>query len=143
MTERKAARQALATLLESALTGTGKAAQAVYGYLVGDFAGQSPVVVVASSGTARPQMSKRASSARYYVDVYVFVLYSDQGSWSEEDTEDMLDDLEADVAAVVAANRNTSNWAFIEQAERSRTDAVLVGGLEYRRETIPLVMEVY
>ena len=51
ITNRETVRDALGTLLSAALVGTGKPAQAFYGYMVGDFAGQSPVVVLTSSGT--------------------------------------------------------------------------------------------
>ena len=50
---RETARDALAALLETALVGSGLPAQAVYNYQIGDFQGQSPVVVVSSGPSER------------------------------------------------------------------------------------------
>jgi len=100
------------------------------------------VLVLGSAGAQRAQGTKRVQGALLYVDVHVFVLYAD-GAWREAHTEAMLDTIEAGVAAVVHNNQHGAAWNHLRYADRSHTDAVTIGGQEYRREVIPLVMEVY
>ena len=147
---REAVRDAVATLLEDGLTGTGNPVQAVYNHQVGDFAGQSPVVVVSSAGSGRPAMTFSGNRATFWLNVHVFVLYSDEGDWGEDDAEDRLDLIEADIAGIVDTNRGpTDDWQKLGYGERmsgagrSQTGAVVVGGLEYRTELIPLQAEVF
>lgn len=141
-TSRQTVRTGLATLLATELVGSGLPVQAVYSYLVGDFGGQSPVVVVASSGTKRKALTKSAQAGTMLLDVFVFVLYSDGASWSEEDAEASLDEIEELTASVIRANRTTDAWSFIDYDDRSRTDSVVIGGLNYRRERITVAVEV-
>ena len=145
ITNRETKRDALVTLLTAGMVGSGKPAQAVYGYLVGDFAGLSPVVVVASSGSEREQ---RAVTSRqkntFYFTVYSFVLYAENGTdWGEDNCEDRIDLLEKTIAEIISDNRSTTNWAFLEIDGRSEVDSVLIAGNEYRREAMSLVMTVY
>jgi len=146
---RETVRDAVAALLESELTGTGNPVQAVYAYQVGDFGGRSPVVVVSSAGSERPAMTFSGNRATFYLNVHVFVLYSDEGDWGEDDAEDRLDWIEKEIAAVVDANRGpTDDWQQLAYGEltaeagRSRCGSVAVGGLEYRTELVPLRVEV-
>lgn len=46
VTNRETVRDAFTTLLSTALVGSGLPVQAVYGYKIGDFQGQSPIVIV-------------------------------------------------------------------------------------------------
>lgn len=141
---REAVRDAFTTLLQTALVGTGKPAQAVYGYQVGDFAGASPVVTVSSGPISRERRSLGACwTTVAQLLVHVFVLYSDEGSWGEDDAEDALDSIEAKIADVVQANMsNAGVWHKIRYAEPTFTDGVEIGGIEYRREVITLEFEV-
>lgn len=143
MTSRSTLRTALAALLQAALVGTGKAAQAVYSYPIGDFQGQSPVVVVESGGSERRQMTHGSQGSRFFLTIYIFVLYSDQSTFQEDDAETALDSIETTIAETLAANRATANWGFIDFGERSRTDYVAEAGVLYRRETIPVEVRVY
>ena len=142
---RETARDALTTLFSTALVGTGKPAQSVFGYLPGDFGNASPVVALGSAGTEPEQ---RAVTSRqknnFYFNVYVFVAYAVAGTtWGEDDAEDRLDLIEKTIRDTIAANRSTANWAFIEYEGRSSVDSSIVGGVEYRREIIPIRIEVY
>lgn len=142
---RETGRDALVTLLSTALVGTGKPAQAVYGYLKGDFGTESPVVVVTSSGSSPDQ---RAVTSRqeneFYFTIYTFTAYAIAGTtWGEDDTEDRVDLLEKTIRETLAGNRSTANWAFIEYDGRSTVDTVLISGVEYKREAIPIVMRIY
>ncbi len=141
---RETVRDAFAALLETALVGDGLPAQAVYGYQVGDFAGATPVVTCSSGPIFREKRSMGAcwtTLAQLYV--HVFVLYSDEGTWGEDDAEDALDDIEALVADVIMDNKsNAGVWSNIRYAEPTLTDGVEIGGVEYRREAITLEFEV-
>jgi hypothetical protein len=145
ITNRETVRDALGTLLSAALVGTGKPSQAFYGYMVGDFAGQSPVVVLTSAGTDPEQ---RAVTSRqkndFYFTIFTFTLYAQAGSsYGEDDVEDLVDLLEKTIRETVADNRSTASWAFIEYEGRSTVDTVLVAGEEYRREAIPIRIKAY
>jgi len=74
---RETIRDAFTTLLSTALVGTGLPVQAVYGYKKADFQGQSPVVVIAPGGTGRGAAAFDKTGSDVYLDVFVFVLYSD------------------------------------------------------------------
>ena len=145
LTNRETKRDALGTLLSAALVGTGKPAQVFYGYPVGDFAGQSPVVVLASNGTeyeARAVTSVRKNT--FYFVIYTFTLWGEAGTaWGEDDSEDTLDLLEKTIRETISANLSTSNWAFIGYDGRTTVDSVMIAGEEYKRESIPIFIECY
>lgn len=73
-TNRSVVRKQFAALLEQDLVGVGKPVKAVYSYQVGNFRGESPVVVVSSLGTGRgtPTVS---SASEFHLEVHTFVLY--------------------------------------------------------------------
>lgn len=134
---RKTIRKAFADLLETALSSL---AQTVYDYRVGDFAGATPVVVVSSGGSLRTRATYQGSKAQMFLQVDVFVLYSDGGSWGEDDAEDAVDDIEAAIAGVIDANQATANWFSLTPGERSQRLDVTVGGVDYIRESITVVV---
>lgn len=139
---RKTARDALTGLLQTALVGTGKPAQAVYGYQVGDFGGQSPVVVVASGPVLR---ERKGFGACWHTTatllVFVFVAYAAAG-WTEANAEDALDSIEAAVADVVLANSSTATWNGLTYEQATEPGSMTIGGVEYRSEVIRLSCEV-
>jgi len=136
---RESVRDALAGLLTTALVGTAKPAQAVYGYQIGDFAGMTPVVTVSGEGIERRQ---NAVSTRevvtIWLNVHVFVLYSDQGSWGEDDAEDRIDLIEQTIAETICNNRTGTYWANLQYAGRTQMGSLEIGGAEYRWEVIPV-----
>lgn len=140
---RKTAREALATLLTTALVGSGKPVQALYDYRPADFGGQSPVVTVSSAGTRRRRMTAMGSRATPLLRVDMFVVYSDQATWTEADTEDALDDLEATVAGVLDDNQRTAAWQALDYADASQRMSAVIGGVEYAWESIQVAVEVY
>lgn len=139
---RKTLRKAYAALLNTALVGTGKLAQAVYDYQVGDFKGASPVVCVTSAGALRQRLTFQGSTPAFWLNIHVFVLYAtEDASWTEAMAEDAIDDIEAVIAAVNDANQINASWQGITQEDRSQADSLVIGGLEYRRETFLLRFE--
>ncbi len=138
-TNRKNVRAQFATLLSTAMVGTGLPVQAVYDYRVGDFAGNSPVVTVSSVGAARPAFTFRGAKPVYRLQVDVFVLYAmEDGTWTEEQAEDALDDIEKLLGDVIAANRSTAYWIGIEYVDVSQRVDVTIGGVDYIREAFVL-----
>lgn len=143
MVNRETVRDAMAALLNTALVGTGLPAQVVYAYRVGDLGGQSPVVVVSSAGSERPRMTAAGGRTTVRLQVDVFVLYSDESTWGEDEAEDRLDLIEKTIAETVEANQVTTNWQAVDYAAPSERVDVEVGGLEYAREMILLRVEVF
>ena len=139
---RETVRDQLATLLAAALVGTGKPAQAVYNYQVGDFEGKSPVVVVTSSGTGRGSpLAYGVTSFR--MELHTFVLYAlEDGTWTEAQSEDRLDLLEKTIADVLQDANDSGTWMSVQMAGDSVVDGVEIGGDEYRHETIPVLITV-
>jgi len=140
---REWARDALAYLIDTALT-TAALTQEVYNYQVGDFEGRSPVVVV-TSGPVQRTMDSFGTCWRTNVTLYVhvFVLYSDKDTWGEDDAEDRLDAIEAEIADVVAANPSNVTWGGLEFAEPSIVDSLEIGGDEYRHEVFTVLATMF
>lgn len=137
---RKRIRHALAEVLDNEVT----AARAVYGFQKAKLKGQTPVICVTSAGTARAPMTMQGDQSTCYLDINVFVLYTDGGSWTEEQAEDKLDDIEEQIAAVVAKYRKSTSWGRLAYVDRSdaRTPIVLEG-ITYLHEVIPLEIQEY
>ena len=142
---RQAAREELGAILTSELT----TAAAVHTDQPASFGGQSPVVVVASAGTAREGGAKRTFGGpiapTFYLDVYVFVATVVKNAAGEDivntSADDQLDTLEAGVAQVVADYPKATNWTALSYEGRSNTEFVtIIDGSEYKRERIPLAL---
>jgi hypothetical protein len=140
---RELVRDGLATLLATALAGTGGLAQAVYNYRIGDLAGASPVVTVSSRGVLRKRGTFGGDQAAVLLQVDVFVLYSDGASWGEDEAEDRLDAIEKEIAGVLDANQQTAAWVSIAQTEPSARVDVVIGGVDYIREVFVIGAEVW
>lgn len=146
-TNRATVRKALAGLLSTELTGAGKPAQAVYDYKVGDFEGQSPVVLVTSAGSGRKHASyTTAYQNEFNLLVQVWVLYADPGAgWSEADAEDCIDLLEKSIAEVLAGHKSYAGppgWFSIDYNGPSQIIEGNLGGSDYLIELIPVKVEV-
>ena len=140
---RETVRDAFAALVDTAMVGTGKPAQKTYNYRPADFGGQSPVVTVSSSGSERPRLTRAGGKAAFFLQVDWFVLYNDLSSWTEDLSEDRLDLIESTLAGVLDANQTTANWQALDYSDRSQRIDVMVGGVEYARESVTIKVEVY
>jgi len=139
---RSAVRRQLAALL----TVNVSAAQVVYNHRPGDFGGQSPAVVVGSGGSERPRLTFEGCLATFYLDVDVFTLTAEAAvspTYTPTDSEDAGDLVEQQIAQVIEDNQKSTLWNKIDYASRSTTSFVGVDGLEYKRERIPLALQVY
>ena len=144
VTNRETVRDALTTLLTTALVGSGKPAAAVYGYQVGDFEGKSPVVTVSGDGIERIQSAVATREAlQIYLNIHIFVLYSDEGSWGEDDAEDRIDLIEHTIAQMLCDNRTTAPWTNIKYSGRTQMGSIEIGGVEYRMEIIPIMVTMF
>lgn len=155
---REPVRDELTAKLASALVGTGKPVQAVYGYRVFDFAGQSPVVVVAPAGVTRVQTAMNTSKRQvnFDFDVFVFVVVSDVANGvTESMSDDSIDAIEKLIADCVQDNvQNLSpsiaggDWNLLYTRGPSRDDSIEiqsagnVGGVAYKRCVIPITAEL-
>lgn len=144
---RETARDALTALFTAALVGAGKPVQAVYGYQASDFDGQSPVVVVLSSGVYRMRYTLKSTRYKSFFNLEVIVFVADaisDDSWTDANVEDKLDEVEKEIADVLADNRfNNSKWSDIRMSdEGSQILPANVGGDSYKMEVIPIIAEV-
>jgi hypothetical protein len=142
---RAAARKHLADLLTAALVGSDKPAHAVYPYQVGDFRGATPVVVVTSGPMQRTVDSMGGCWRKaFQLLIFVFVTYADESGWTEADAEDALDAIEEGIAAVVLEHPRTDAWTTLSYGDGgTQLDAVVIGGVEYRRELITLDVQLF
>lgn len=137
---RTTVRTVLADLLRREVTN----AQAVYGYQKARLAGQTPVVCVTSAGSERTRLTMQGSRATFTFDIHVFVLYSDGGSWTEQQAEDMLDAIEQQIAQLVDTYARSTNWARLAYAARSDArHPIILEGLTYLHEVIPVEIQVH
>ena len=133
---RKECRQALATKLQSEITG--QPVPVFYAYQKAKLDGQSPVVVVSSGPAARPGQTFQGDGPVYELEVLTLVLMATAaGAYTEESSENLLDDLEEQIAASV--NRRpqaTDLWLALEYAGPSEPGVLEdLSGNTYRYET--------
>lgn len=145
-TNRKTVRDGLTALLQSGLVGVSLPAQAVYGYAVGDFQGQSPVVRVLSAGTAREEATYDTDTYNtFFLTIEAWVVKADPASsWTEANAEDRLDLIEKSIADILAANYSHASglWDRIGYEGRSQVyDGIVVGGDAYLLEVINIRIE--
>lgn len=144
-TNRELVRDGLAGLLQTALVGSGKPAQAVYNYKVGDFQGQSPVVLVTSAGSNRRHTGYTAKyENEFSLLLHVWVLYAEPGtSWGEDDAEDRIDLIEQAIAEVLSANKSYAGyWYSIDYNGDTQIVEGNLGGSDYLVELIPVRVKV-
>lgn len=151
---RETLRDALAAILQTALVGAGKPADAVYGYLRGDLAsdtGAMPlaVVMIDAGGITRQRETFDAAWGVPAIGMTVetLVLYSSDdatetapATWTEANCADRCDLLEKSIADALMDNYGAISGAeYVTYAGPTTTDYVVIGGRMYRRELIPLV----
>lgn len=133
---RKGARHEFADLLTG---GLGDLVNKVYRGQVADFDKARAVVVCSSGGTEVYPMAVKNLIGEHDLSVDVFVLYADpDASWTEENAEDRLDDIAAEIIDILAANPTGRNWNALSWSQKSQPGSLEIGGTEYRREQITL-----
>lgn len=137
-TSRKAARDALVALLETALIGDGLPVKTVSGSKPHSLEGITPAVFVLSRGSQRNALTFAGNRALFSFAVQVWVLETMEGSWTRAQAEDALDAIEALIAGVVETYRANTNWDLLEYDEGSSIIEVSVAGVPYFWESIPV-----
>jgi len=135
-TSRETIRDALVTLLDTALSGTVKT---VTGSKAADLAGLTPLVAVLSSGSNREALTFQGTVPTFYLEVQVWVLQATTG-WTNAQAEDKIDEIEALIAGVCEDNVNTANWTRVTYTGRSIVRDQTVAGVQYYLEIIPLTI---
>ena len=75
----------------------------------------------------------------FFLDVHTFVLYAtEDGSWTEQQSEDRLDLLEKSIADVIKDANDSGLWESVTPNGQSEIDGLELGGQEYRHEVIPV-----
>lgn len=133
---RETGRDTLLTLLQASIGTT--TVQAYYGYQVGDFGGQSPVLVVTSGPAEREYLGYGAAhvATTFEYDIHTFVLYTSGTVWTEDMAEDRLDLIEKEIADCVVDNYAGTIWQALTWAGASAIDSVVLGGEEYKHEVV-------
>lgn len=144
MSAREDARKALAVLFASELVGNGQPVNAVYNHMPATFNAKSPVIVVSSGGSACSKLTFTSVKSAFRVMLTLFVAYPAAGdAQAEHEVETLLDELEERISDIVHTHNKTDQWKALSYADISTVSSVLIGGKEYRREVIPLNVEVY
>lgn len=141
MSDRYAIRALIKTGLETAVT----LGQAFYAYPEGNIQGQSPVLTVMSAGSERGDQTFHGltKTFRYVVTVLVLIHEKSSNTYTYEDAEDLLDQVEQQIADWVHTNdTNTNDWISVQYtAPTSQGVWDDVSGNTYRYEQIELVVE--
>ena len=132
-TSRETARDALVTLLTTALVGAGLPVKTVTGSKVEALAGLTPLVAVLSAGTLRERQSFTGDAATFYLDLQVWVMQATTG-WTNAEAEDALDRIESLIAGVVETERTATNWALLEFTRPTEVVEVAVAGVPFYLE---------
>jgi hypothetical protein len=145
VTNTETIRDAIATILETALTGAGNVLQSFYGYEADDFGGQSPVMVMATrSNAAEQRTSGELARQDIKFDLISFVLYKGTG-WTPADCEDKLNEVYKDTLDTSLNNQQQTSpvpYEIFLDGEAPIVPAN-VGGFDYRMQTIPILVTAY
>lgn len=136
---RKSAREALASYLSTKLV----SATAVYPFQVADFNKQSPVCYLTSSKAFRERFTRDGFNSEFTINLHNFVLYPSEQTtgYTEQDAENILDQLEQETAEAVLAIKNHEIIKNIRYGEPTNADtAIEIGGETYLHEIIPLIL---
>lgn len=137
-TSRETARDALVTLLTSALSETVKT---VTGSKVTNLQGLTPLVSVLSAGSFRERMTFMGDKPTFQLEVQVWVMQATTG-WTNAQAEDALDAIEALIAATYESARGTATWEVIEYSAPSQVLEIAVAGIPYYMERIPTTVKL-
>jgi len=138
-TSRETVRDALVTLLTTALVGTGLPVKTVSGSKVSTLAGVTPLVAVLSAGTTRKRTTFQGTIPTFFLEIQVWVRQATTG-WTNAQAEDALDEIESLIAGVFADNVATTNWSLLEYSDRSIVLELTVAGIAYYMERISVTV---
>lgn len=117
--------------------------QLVVGHQKANIRGQWPAVMIFTAGSVRPQVTEQGIRSEFYYVVQLWVLYYQEGLWTEAEAEDTLDALEQQVAEWLANNQVGELWTSLAFNSQSTVSIVTMGGESYLMEEIRVMAEVY
>jgi hypothetical protein len=147
---RKTVRKAIAQMLQSGLVGQ---VAVIYAYQRKLFDKQSPVIVVHSGAADRvvEATDMLTSDSLLHFHIHIFVRYQDLDTtpqWTEEASEDQIDDLEAKVMDLILANGSNYEgelgfpWYSLYTIGASDITRAIFEGIDYRHEEIYIAATV-
>lgn len=141
--DRQTTREALATEAATYVT----SAQAIYDHKPDDFGGQFPILAFESAGTIERSRERfQGTHAMFAFTAHIFVLYADPAqSWTKQNADDAIDAMEHELATFIEAKTKVSgSWQNLAQSGASVIlDNVMIGGVRYINERVPLVCGVW
>ena len=139
-------REGFAVLAEAALVGTGKPFQKVYGYQIGDFGSEAPVLLVLSEGSRRDRKTNGGKYDSLFRLALLTFVQEAEGSWTNADVEDALDSCEKAIADLVIDVSTKSGsgglWDFAALEDFSAIRPAKIGGRLYKMEERALLIRV-
>jgi len=118
------------------------AAQEVLKHKPSKIEGQTPIVYLTSSGSNRPPLTSRGLKSQVMLNIHILVLQSKEDeNYTNENSEDLLDDLEFGVALFVeTSQRAEGSWISIDYDGKTNADNVIIEeGHVYTHEIIRLI----
>jgi hypothetical protein len=105
---------------------------------------QSPIVAIQTRGRERKPLTRMGNQTRFQFWVHVMVKLAPI-SLTEEECEDLLDDVEQRVSDLLLANRGeTADWKTLEYGEATNVVYFkLEGGAVYLQESIPVDVVIF
>lgn len=142
-TNREIPRDEIARLLTA---GLGTYVQNVGNYEIADFKGRTVEIFVTSRASQRPKMTQQGRRVHHKYDIMVFVLYAQDGEWTELQAEDRLDLLEDEIYTIL--NTYTCHlpyWRSLDVANENGFSNITypkIGGKEYKMETFTIDVQI-
>lgn len=140
---RASVRASLASLITAYMT----SAQVVYDHEPGDLGADSPIVVISSQGSERPRLTFHGNQSAFSlsVDIYTLAAETASGTYTYAQSATVVDDCEAQLATLIAAQQENGIWSQIQYAGPSTIDVGLFNadGIFRFRERIPLRVTLF
>lgn len=137
---RKDIRSALATALTTNIT----AAKYVADYLA-DPQGQMPAVTLTSVGSGGNPLTSDGDTLQHKILIHLLVIAGKSASWTNENAEDLLDDIRAALDTYIEGNSLTVSGKLytIERLGDSDISRVAIGNEQYLDETVPILLRTF
>lgn len=140
-------RATIRTALASLITAYVTSAQTVHPNEPGDLGTESPIVILSSQGSDRSRMTFQGnqSALNFSVDIYTLAAETASGAYSYDNSADVVDACEAELAALVAAQQENGTWSSILYTGPSQIDFGIFGadGIYRFRERISLKITLF
>jgi hypothetical protein len=142
-TSRKVIREAVAALFTGYAPATFKA---VYDNWpnVGQAKGQSPILIITSSGTGQEMAGRDTNPRSFRILITVLVKVDVTNSeFSRAASMDKIDTLDALVAQVIRDNAGNANWDNVQFGDgMTEVDSIIFEGLPYMAEVHPFIFHL-